>query len=344
MNEQMNKLLAPVSASQPCGPDLSNDPRFDELENLLKGKPEVDIGSVQKPAEPPDWLALKGQCNEFLGQSKHLRVAMVLCCASLRTDGVPGFRDGLQLLRGLLEQYWATVYPLLDATDNNDPTQRLNIVSALTAPRGPFTGWLTILDYLYAAPVVRPKGESPITFEQLTSAKIDTPDALKLGARIRAANQDMVALHQALEQALEAMQGIDRFLTSTVGVKNAISFETLGKTLQEMLTAVKPFVPGQNTGTETTSAGGADGQSSAITIRGSIRSRTDVVQALETICEYYQQVEPSSPVPYLLRRAQRLAKMDFVQAMQELNLATIDALRPSMGSGIEPGAAPARGA
>jgi hypothetical protein len=35
--------------------------------------------------------------------------------------------------------------------------------------------------------------------------------------------------------------------------------------------------------------------------------------------------------------------MDFVQALQELNLATIEALRPSMGSTVDPGAPPARG-
>jgi type VI secretion system protein ImpA len=65
-----------------------------------------------------------------------------------------------------------------------------------------------------------------------------------------------------------------------------------------------------------------------------------VVRALDSICEYYRQIEPSSPVPYLLRRAQKLAKMDFVQAVQELNLTTVDGLRPSMGSAVENPEAP----
>ena len=63
------------------------------------------------------------------------------------------------------------------------------------------------------------------------------------------------------------------------------------------------------------------------------------MRAIDSICEYYRQVEPSSPVPYLLRRAQKLARMDFVQAVQELNLATIDSLRPSMGTAVDGGAA-----
>ena len=60
-----------------------------------------------------------------------------------------------------------------------------------------------------------------------------------------------------------------------------------------------------------------------------------MVQTIDSICDYYRQVEPSSPVPYLLRRAQKLARMDFVEAMQELKLATVDSLRPSMGSAVE---------
>jgi type VI secretion system protein ImpA len=81
--------------------------------------------------------------------------------------------------------------------------------------------------------------------------------------------------------------------------------------------------------------GTAGGGPAGIMVSGSIRSREDVVQALESVCEYYRQVEPCSPVPFLLKRAQKLAMMDFVQAVQELNVATLDSLRPSLGSGVE---------
>jgi type VI secretion system protein ImpA len=76
-------------------------------------------------------------------------------------------------------------------------------------------------------------------------------------------------------------------------------------------------------------------------VRGSIRSREDVVRVIDNICNYYEQVEPCSPVPYLLRRAQKLARMNFIEAVQELNLATTDSLRPSMGSAVPADAPPA---
>lgn len=354
MNELVEKLLQPVSADQPCGPDLSYDPRLDELDTLLKGKPEVEFGTVVKPAEPPDWRMLQDKSAEFLAHSKNLRVAVMLACAWLRTGGLAGFRDGLELVRGILEQYWPNLYPLLDPEDNNDPTQRLNILGALTAPRGSVGSWQRIVDYLYAAPICQPRGVPPITFEQLQAAKLkaagtedapkDAPDPVKLAAAIREAGTERVAaMHQAVQEALAAARGIDEFLTSTLGAGNTISFEVLTRTLEELLAALSSFLPGSSsaepaiaTGEGDATAGAPSGVPAAgIFISGSIRSREDVVRALDSICDYYRQVEPSSPVPYLLRRAQKLATMNFVQAMQELSLASVEALRPSMGTAID---------
>jgi type VI secretion system protein ImpA len=116
-----------------------------------------------------------------------------------------------------------------------------------------------------------------------------------------------------------------------------------------MLSALQPYLPGTATepapapGEEGGSAGGDStepGPATGITVSGSIRSRDDVIKALESLCRYYKQVEPGSPVPYLLRRAQKLATMNFVDAMQELNLASVDTLRPSMGSAVDAAAEP----
>ncbi len=110
-----------------------------------------------------------------------------------------------------------------------------------------------------------------------------------------------------------------------------------------MLQGLEPFLPGgesqaANDSVQPTEAAAApaDGEAAPIAVRGPIRSRQDVVQALDRICEYYDQIEPGSPVPFLLRRAQKLALMNFVEAVQELNLiAGPEALRPSMGSAVD---------
>jgi predicted component of type VI protein secretion system len=51
---------------------------------------------------------------------------------------------------------------------------------------------------------------------------------------------------------------------------------------------------------------------------GEIETRDDVVKQLERICAFYARHEPASPVPFLLKRAERLVKMDFISAVREL--------------------------
>ena len=360
MNELVEKLLTPLPGAQPCGPDLSDRSPFEELERLLKGKPEIEVGSVKKVAEAPDWRDLKARSAEYLAQSKHLRAAMIFCGSSLQTGGLAGFRDGVQLVRGLVEQYWPTVHPPLDVEDNNDPTQRLNILGALNAPRGTLRPdiqqWLGIIDYLYATPLCRPKGAAPITLDLAIAAHRSqegrtegqgnegTPglDLVQLAKAFRGAPGSEVETNlAAVCEALEAITAIDQFLAQTLGANNSISFEEIRKVLQEIQGVLKAHQPGAAApGTPadpaaSDSATSGAGGTTAMQIGGSIRSREDVLRAIDAICEYYRQAEPSSPVPYLLRRAQKVAQMNFVQSMQELNLASVDALRPAMGSALD---------
>src|ERR1700738_172218 len=123
----LENLLAPVSPDNECGPDLTYDTAFQELEKLLAGKPETQFSA----GEPPNWLQVRERCFELLGRSKHLRVVLTLIAELIRLEGFAGFRDGLDLLRKLLERYWQSVYPRLDPEDHNDPTERINIVASL---------------------------------------------------------------------------------------------------------------------------------------------------------------------------------------------------------------------
>ena len=350
MNELVEKLLQPVSAAEPCGLDLAYDPAFDELITIAKGKPEVEMGEVKKPAEPPEWRELRTKSAGFLGRSKHLQVVMMQVCSLLTTEGVAGLRDGLQLVRGLLEKYWVELYPRLDPEDNNDPMQRLNILGALNAVGGPFSGWVTVIDNLYTAEICRSTGMPPLTFRQLLDAKAKVPGALdlpKLSAAIREVGNDLIsAKRQALAEALEATQGIDQFLTTTLGAGGTISFEVLEKALQELIKELAPFCGDAGGAADAGTEGGAGAEvgenaGGGFAVSGSIRSRDDVVRNLESICSYYAQVEPGSPVPLLLKRAQKLVKMNFIETMHELSLATLESLRPSMGSVVESATEPA---
>jgi type VI secretion system protein ImpA len=66
-------------------------------------------------------------------------------------------------------------------------------------------------------------------------------------------------------------------------------------------------------------AGGGGGpMSRGAGISGEITSRSDVIRMLDKICDYYEQYEPTSPVPIFMKRAKKLVTMDFVALMRDL--------------------------
>ena len=51
-------------------------------------------------------------------------------------EGFSGLERGLALIEGLLDRHWGSVHPQLDASDDDDPTARVNALSALVDGRG----------------------------------------------------------------------------------------------------------------------------------------------------------------------------------------------------------------
>ena len=131
----VESLLAEISPESPCGEDLTYEPEYLEVERLAQGTPAQWSGDqIVVEAVEPDWRAVRELTVALLGRTKDLRLLLHLSLALLGTEGLPGLRDGLALLRGVLEKHWDHVHPQLDPDDNNDPMERLNILASLSSP------------------------------------------------------------------------------------------------------------------------------------------------------------------------------------------------------------------
>ncbi len=49
-----------------------------------------------------------------------------------------------------------------------------------------------------------------------------------------------------------------------------------------------------------------------------VTSRADALRLLDLACQYYRRHEPSSPLPLLVERAQRLAEKNFLDILRDL--------------------------
>jgi type VI secretion system protein ImpA len=327
----LESLLSPLDGESPTGHNLEYDAEFLALERLAAPKSERAMGDSVKAAEEPDWDKVTSQAESLFGRSKDLRIAVHLTKAWMRTTGMPGFAAGVRLIKGLLENYWDGVHPQLDAEDDNDPTARVNAVSAFTDLQGmlgffrntpfvqsPRLGRFSLRDLRIANGTLKIAGgeedEAPeqASMSQIEACCMDCPE------------DQLADTVTAIAAALDDVKAIDTIFSEHVGtagpdLKPLLSdiFE-VKKFLEPQLARRSPQADADAEGAaegegDSASAGGGKAQHS-----GRIEGPQDVIRRIDDICEYYARCEPSSPIPLLLRRAQRLVGMNFVDLMKDL--------------------------
>lgn len=317
----IDSLVAEISTESPSGEDLEYDPAFGELERTAQGKPEHVMGEEVVEAEPPDWREVQKMALALFERTKDLRVAVLLTRAELNVGGLGGFSDGLALTRGLLETYWETVYPLLDADDDNDPTFRVNTIINLADHDG-------LLHDLLNANIVSATMAGQFSLRDLRVANGDlqapaaqenVPDAAIINAAFMEADLDeLTANAESVEQALEHSQAIDAVFNEKIGAANGPDLQPLFDDLKDLKRVFTENLSARGIGVEVDEeATGGDGPGGQ-PISGEIRSREDAVRMIDKICIYFERNEPSSPVPLLLNRAKRLISKDFLDILRDL--------------------------
>jgi type VI secretion system protein ImpA len=235
---------------------------------------------------------------------------------------VDGLADGLALLHGLLARYWDGLHPALDADDDDGPLMRMNALAALVDPtvglkavRG--ADWLvhggvrcdvrTGLRVLGIEPDGPEPDLSPTALERL----------------IRAATGSGVG--NSARRAIETARTLAALLDERVGAHRAPDLKPLSQMLRPLADAFDRAAgvevgasPVPEAGATPQAAGASDVASPAAAAPGRIASREDASRALDAVCEWLERQEPANPAPLLIRRAQRLMTMNFLDIMRDM--------------------------
>jgi type VI secretion system protein ImpA len=328
----IESLLSEVSPESPCGEDLSYDASFLALEDMVRPKAGGGVvEGVEEAAEEPNWREVREKSMELLRRSKDLRVAMYLVLASLRMDGLDGLRDGLTFLQGLLDRFWEHLYPKLDPEDNNDPLERINILQSLSpetiSPQDP----MKFKQRLAEVPLCNSAQMGRFSLRDIQVAKGEitvatgAPDISVIDAAFQdTATDELLAASQTAEEAIEHLATI-----TTVFSKNAAQGQTpdlsdfqsiLGNILKciQGYLAKRGYGQAVDEGAPTAGAAGGEADKGGISLAGEIRSPQEALLAIEKVCQYFDRNEPSSPVPLLLRRAQRLVSKNFTDVIADI--------------------------
>ncbi|MCH2135256.1 MAG: type VI secretion system ImpA family N-terminal domain-containing protein [Phycisphaerales bacterium] len=310
-NDYIEGFLAPVSDESPAGIDVEYDPDFLQLEAMLPDTTE----SMLEPAEESstDWRGIRNSAEGILKRSKHLPSAVLLSAALVETRGLPGLRDGLSIVQGIIAQYWDTFWPRIDEEDP-DPIERVNILAGLSPPisSSDSIGFTRLVQDM---PIVTGKLAGALTLKTIQSgANAEEGEADASVVLPDADPEDVEAASQATQDCLDSLEDIAERVSAQTDGQGIVDFGVLTGQLKEIHRPLATFL-GQDVGDDDDDAGSSDGGQGG---SGPIRSRSDVVAALDRITDWYAQNEPGSPIPLLLDRVRKMVHMSFPELMTQI--------------------------
>ena len=332
MTIDIEKYLTEIEADNACGEDLEYDPEFIAFEQAVQGKEEQSMGDAVIEAEPPNWREVIKQADKLLARTRDMRVYVNYLRALTQTQGIIGLADGLQLLRNATEKYWQAIHPQLDVDDDNDPTERINILMTLC-------DFEIFLKPLHSVPLIESKvlGRFSLRDIQIANGSIahtsednsDLPSITAIDGAFQDCDEDeLKTLIQSAAESLINLDQMEAFITEQVGINDAASFAEFRSILKEINAVYSGQAErlGLNESTdiseeadESSQSTGQSGAEKVVkTVPPGINNNQDVIKALNLSADYYTKKEPSSPIPLLLERVIRLVGKDFMAVLQDM--------------------------
>jgi len=331
----LDQLLEPISADSPCGESLRWEPVWDELNQLRRTRKDPLHPSADRN---PEWGKVIALATELLTtRTKDLLIAGWLTEALVREHGFAGFRDGLRLIRGLVEQFWDNVHPQMEDDD-------------LSIRAAPFS-WLTSRDggaHMPAAlreiPLARSsdgelynwnywhaRNAAPIgKDEDVDQYERRCAEALSYKQSFDSAVSDTPPgfyrdLYSDMEACLAEIDRLALIVDERLG-DLAPGWSDLRHTIAEIQVFVRDVLQRRGSFAETTSvetvvseaAPAVPATESTSMTTGPIRTRGEAVTRLEEVATFFSNADPHSPVAYLIRRAIRWSNMSLEELLAEL--------------------------
>lgn len=329
----LSVILAPVSQEAPCGDNLYEDMgyevQFARLVNAGLGiAVESFVDGQQLASSGPSgylaWSQLQEQLVDLFRQTKHLDMLYLLALTQGHLEGMAGLAEGLDFVNVLLARQWDAIHP---AESEGDYEFRQDCLGKLeSADFANSLGPLIIADG---------KQLGKHTFAAWLAAKKAGPEELKtIELALAETIKDKPTFYDELATQLNELQESMTRLALTVKdhfVSFRLSFKTLKPRLAEIAEILSAFSSVALEGIEGGSPQGNTANPSANPNPDQINSREDVVKTLAKIILFYNKHEPTSPVPIMLERAQRVATMNFKEIVSEFNLSGSPSIQDVLG-------------
>ncbi|MDR3115951.1 MAG: type VI secretion system ImpA family N-terminal domain-containing protein [Treponema sp.] len=325
------ELTLVLEGEHPAGQNLEYDPLYLEMDALAVEVPDSFIGESKAQGRDADWKKLSKNCLELWKKTRDLRVATYLVIAEAITGGLAGLVAGLKVPVFLVKELWDSFYPQLDPEYDDDPLERLNILSMLSPQEGSINDPVMFIPRFREVRLV-PSLKYTLRDLLISLNELEVRDDKAIDPRLLRAELMNVGLAEIEGQAALVREGqaLIAELCETMNSKmkgyvldmSALSHElnrlhTFYKTHLESLTSPSEEVP------EGTSDSGVPYTAPAREEKISLLSyhaatRAEALLLLKKGAEYFQSQEPNSPIPHLINRALRFSEMSFIELLEDI--------------------------
>jgi len=356
----LQKLLAPIPGDNPSGENQLYLGLHDQIREARRADDTLARGDWQIDTKTSDWHLVASLATDALaGKTKDLQVAAWLGEALIKLHGFAGLRDGLRLMKGLIEGFWETVYPEIEEGDLEGRANALSFMdrtAAQAALEAPITSNRFGDNYSYAKWDESRKYDIPLNADALAGEEAERVAGIRQRAQTegkitseqwrfaynasnRAYYEETFALlnecwedYRALDKAMD-----EKFANQTPGLG------VLRKSLDGIRTQVEKYVkekrilepdPIEVQEGEAPAEGAAEGTGGgAGPLTGPLKSRKDALRKLAEVAQYFRQTEPHSPVSYLADRAIRWGEMPLDSWLEDVikDPAVLSHLRETLG-------------
>lgn len=342
------ELLAPISEERPTGIDLREDESPDSVYYKLKDarnaaradeRAQLTLPEDQR-AESKQWdIILELAPRVLKEQSKDLEVASWYTEALLRRYQLAGLSDGFKLLSGLIQDYWADLYPRNESeTDdtkiaplyglfglNSAGTlpQPINRI-AITDPKQShsYAAWqFTQAMNLARAPNAKARNDrisnGVPTLEKIEAAAKKTLNDfyLNLSAELTEAQMYFDTLFTRLAE----LNGDDNLPNGSF-VKNALTnIDSAIKTIAKHVFASTTTLSTDENLDSLAESNSFDSYNNLNNLSSNtIKQRSEAFITLQTIADFFRTTEPHSPISYAIERVIKWGNMQLPELLVEL--------------------------
>lgn len=325
-------LLNPIPGENPSGQNLRYDPVYDRIREARREEEALSQGAWTREVKKANFIEVLKLASEVLStKSKDLQIAAWLTEALIAQEKIPGLKQGLDLIHGLLANFWDTLYPEIEDGDlemRAGPIEWVGSRLDVAVRKVPLTknkfDWFQYQESRrigYEADAAGNEAklaarQAAIEEKKCTAEEFD--EAVKLTG-----DTYYQALVADLATALESIQALEALCDSLFG-RDAPNFSNLKTAVEDLQQAIREFwlppeVEPQPTERAEEAVPGPNGnQGAAPTPRpqrakkGTTEEPTspdDAISRVFNLAGYLRRVNAGSPIPHMIVRAVRWSEL-----------------------------------